>query len=71
MEPNISSLPPQLQVFPHLTLSSYAEALMEPELIVVLVDHDEFADLYRQIPDTALVVDTIGKKSHNVTSTFS
>lgn len=59
-EPNIQALPSALAGFPHLSLTDYREAIEQADIILLLVDHQEFHDL----PATALagknVIDTKG-----------
>ena len=45
VEPNISELPPELQAFPHLVLTSAENALKQAQLIVGLVNHTPFRTL--------------------------
>lgn len=60
VEPNITTLPSQLEECDNVRLTSLDAALQEAEIVVVLVDHDEFKD----VPATALkgktIIDTKG-----------
>lgn len=60
VEPNITDLPAQLQERDNVRLTDLGAALQEAEIVVVLVDHDEFKD----VPATALkgktIIDTKG-----------
>lgn len=59
-EPNITSLPQKLQDIPNLRLAEYREAIEQADVVLLLVDHQQFKDL----PATALkgkaVIDTKG-----------
>lgn len=60
VEPNISQLPASLDKLPNVTLTEIYDALSTAEVIVLLVDHDEF----KAVPATALkdktIIDTKG-----------
>lgn len=59
VEPNISQLPASLSQHDHVTLCSLEQALEQADVLVLLVDHDEF----KKVPAEALpkwVVDTRG-----------
>ncbi|MBD2761397.1 UDP-N-acetyl-D-mannosamine dehydrogenase [Kocuria sp. cx-116] len=60
VEPNVSELPKALQGMSNVKFAEYAEAIDRADVVLLLVDHDEF----KSIPATALkgktVVDTKG-----------
>lgn len=60
VEPNVSKLPPQLGNYSNVSLRQHEEAISEADVIVLLVDHDEF----KAVPATALagkqIIDTKG-----------
>lgn len=60
VEPNVSALPASLERFQNVSLAEYNEAIAEADIVVLLVDHDEFKD----VPARALrgkdVIDTKG-----------
>ncbi|GAA4699770.1 UDP-N-acetyl-D-mannosamine dehydrogenase [Kocuria gwangalliensis] len=60
VEPNVSELPKALQGMSNVEFAEYAEAIDRADVVLLLVDHDEF----KSIPATALkgktVVDTKG-----------
>lgn len=60
VEPNITEMPGELAELPNVELTEYAEAIERADVVLVLVDHEEF----KQVPATALagktVVDTKG-----------
>lgn len=60
VEPNVSELPKGLQGLPNVEFADYQDAIERADVILLLVDHDEF----KAIPATALkgkaVVDTKG-----------
>lgn len=60
VEPNVYELPESLKGFSNVTLTDYQTAIEEADVLVVLVDHQEFKD----VPATALkgkeVIDTKG-----------
>lgn len=59
-EPNVSELPVELSNFPNTKLTEASQAIEQADVVVLLVDHNEF----RAVPATALkgkeVVDTRG-----------
>ena len=58
VEPNISQLPNSLSIFPNVTLVQLDQALAESDIIVLLVDHDEFLG---QAPlNRGILIDTKG-----------
>lgn len=60
VEPNVSALPKKLEGISNLEFAEYEEAIEKADVVVLLVDHDEF----KSVPATALagkqVVDTKG-----------
>ena len=60
VEPNVSELPKALQSLSNVEFAQYSEAIERADVVLLLVDHDEF----KSIPATALkgktVVDTKG-----------
>lgn len=60
VEPNVSTLPERLANFDNVTLNDYDDAITDADVIVLLVDHDEF----RSVVATSLagkeVIDTKG-----------
>lgn len=60
VEPNVLELPSALSGFDNVSLSGWAEAIAESDVVVLLVDHEEF----RGVPATELrgkvIVDTKG-----------
>ena len=45
VEPNITTLPPELQAFPHIVLTSASDALEKAQVVVALVNHTSFRTL--------------------------
>ena len=66
VEPNISSLPASLTRFGNVTLSPLDQAISKSEVVVLLVDHHEFANLQPHMSSTTTtkaIVDTRGSWS--------
>ena len=59
VEPNISELPPSLSALSNATLGSMEEAVGEAEVLVLLVNHAEFAGA-ELVFSRKRVVDTLG-----------
>lgn len=60
VEPNIHELPPILARHEHLQLTDFDSAVHDADIVVVLVDHQEFKDFDPQTLQQALIVDTRG-----------
>ena len=58
VEPNIEQLPGALNN--SVQLATLDEALQRAAILVILVSHREFAQLMAQIPESAVVIDTVG-----------
>lgn len=60
VEPNVNELPKSLQDLSNVEFAEYSDAIERADVVLLLVDHDEF----KTIPATALkgksVVDTKG-----------
>ncbi len=62
-EPHVSKLPSELARFKNVHLSDYRTSLREAGLVIVLVMHDVFRDLYSHCPESLTVIDVVGLKS--------
>ncbi|MDO5031012.1 UDP-N-acetyl-D-mannosamine dehydrogenase [Corynebacterium sp.] len=60
VEPNIHHLPARLAGFPNVTLSSIDDAVSACKVCVLLVDHDEFRYIPREMLSGKTVIDTKG-----------
>ena len=63
VEPNLDSLPRQLQALSNIELSTLDETLQNSDVLVVLVDHSEFRAFYEEIASHKNLVDTKGLSS--------
>lgn len=60
VEPNISTLPPALEKIDNVELVSLDEALGHADIIVGLVDHNEFLTIPRESMSESMLLDTRG-----------
>lgn len=60
VEPNISTLPPALEKIDNVELVSLDEALGHADIIVGLVDHNEFLKIPRESMSESMLLDTRG-----------
>lgn len=60
VEPNIDELPPALKQVDGIQLVTKEEALVRADILVLLVDHNEFADINRCRLEGKIVVDSRG-----------
>ena len=60
VEPNIDTLPDILAQYENVKLTSLEEALRESDIVVGLVDHDEFKKLDKTLLGESVVIDTRG-----------
>lgn len=60
VEPNIDDLPPDLATRDNVTLGELGQSVEEADIILLLVDHDEFARLDRSLIAEKIVHDTRG-----------
>lgn len=59
-EPNVSELPQELSEFSHVTLADYSEAIDKAQVILLLVDHNEFKEVTAASLKGKEVIDTKG-----------
>ena len=64
VEPNISALPEELVIFPHLKLVDLHEAILNADIVVLLVNHREFYQLNERELIEKIVIDTRGVWKH-------
>lgn len=60
VEPNIGSLPEDLSEQPNIRLEGLADAVAAADIVLLLVDHQEFYDLDRALLADKIVIDTKG-----------
>lgn len=60
VEPNISALPSSLSKFDNVQLTEVKEAIDRADVVLLLVDHNEFIDLYGSELSNKTVIDTKG-----------
>ena len=60
VEPNIDELPPELEARENVTLTEINEAVRAADIVLLLVDHNEFARLDRSLLAQKIVHDTRG-----------
>jgi len=60
VEPYVDELPAALAARPNVTLSDLAKALDDADVIVLLVDHDDFRDIDCNVLKDKTVFDTRG-----------
>ncbi|GEM47595.1 UDP-N-acetyl-D-mannosamine dehydrogenase [Deinococcus cellulosilyticus] len=60
VEPHVTALPAELEGLSNVQLSSLDEALERSDLVVILVDHNDFKDKFRAVQLDVPVVDTRG-----------
>lgn len=60
VEPNIDSLPAELEARDNVALTELNEAISIADIVLLLVDHNEFARLDRSLLDQKIVHDTRG-----------
>ena len=61
VEPNIAELPSELTNYPNVRLNNYSDSLEASDLVVLLVDHDEFQSYDPTLTANSLVIDTRGQ----------
>ncbi|AQQ15778.1 UDP-N-acetyl-D-glucosamine 6-dehydrogenase [Corynebacterium glaucum] len=61
IEPNITELPANLTSYPNVRLGVYPDSLEASNLIVLLVDHDEFQSYDPALAANTVVIDTKGQ----------
>lgn len=59
-EPYVDTLPPALQGYPNVRLARASEAIDAADIVVLLVDHDQFKSLNRSLLTGKVVYDTRG-----------
>ncbi|MFC4303471.1 UDP-N-acetyl-D-mannosamine dehydrogenase [Cohnella boryungensis] len=59
-EPHISGLPPVLSQYSNVNLTSTEHAISSADIVVLLVDHDEFGTIDRTILEEKMIIDTRG-----------
>jgi UDP-N-acetyl-D-mannosaminuronic acid dehydrogenase len=59
-DPMLSRLPAALDNVPNLTLMKTQEAVAAADIVVLLVDHNQFRTLPRKLLDGKVVLDTRG-----------
>lgn len=60
VEPNVAALPSNLAELDNVALTEVNTAIDQADIIVLLVDHDEFINLWRQDLDAKTIIDTKG-----------
>ena len=60
VEPNIARLPDQLQAAPNVEFCEISEAMHSADIIVMLVDHEDFFAIKKEQLEGKLVIDTRG-----------
>ena len=60
VEPNIASLPPQLQNLPGVTLAKLGAAIEQADIILLLADHRQFKNIDRRTVMEKVIIDTRG-----------
>lgn len=60
VEPFVSELPSALEEFPNIRFRDADSAISEADVVVLLVAHDDFADLGSRIADSSFAIDTTG-----------
>lgn len=60
VEPNVSKLPASLETFENVELTDTNAAISEADIVVLLVDHDEFVNLWGSELKQKTVIDTKG-----------
>ena len=59
-EPYVSCLPDQLSIFDNVSLLEAEEAIQMADVVVLLVDHDEFSRIDTSILEGKEIIDTRG-----------
>ena len=60
VEPHIHVLPPELAQFPHVRLTTFEVVEEQADIVLLLVDHDEFLSIDKQRLNSKVLVDTRG-----------
>jgi UDP-N-acetyl-D-mannosaminuronic acid dehydrogenase len=60
VEPHVGALPQALRDFPHVRLVQLDEAIERADILTLLVDHEAFADVDRDLLKEKIVIDTRG-----------
>ena len=60
VEPNVSQLPAKLSKYDNVELAEISTAISESNIVVLLVDHDEFVNLWGPELEEKTVIDTKG-----------
>ena len=60
VEPNVAALPSNLAELDNVALTEVNTAIDQADIIVLLVDHNEFINLWRQDLDAKTIIDTKG-----------
>lgn len=60
VEPHITKLPPELGDLDHVILSTVTDAIQHADIILGLVDHDEFRDIHAEKLKDKVLIDTRG-----------
>ena len=60
VEPNVDELPKELAERDNVELAELGSALERADIVLLMVDHDPFKDLDRELLNEKIVIDTKG-----------